>query len=296
LSEIKGKIPFITIRAEKACVVKGPSSSTLYVKLDENLEVLTTSGERTKHFKEASGWLDGQLESLKDPSVSEVAVATPQHRLEVITGDVVPILSIGGKGYLVNYYRDIPPLGWLFPGGCSQNIDEILNPKLTACREGGEEVIVRNTRNGEFYSLFPTTKGLEAGIRRWGFEPKRIVFLPGEEIFFPDRGDAQNLVIVTPDGKEFKTENIYVSIDPETASVAATMFWKVHIPCDISDLMILDGEFNEKSGSLIRRAARLTPLKGDISLTFFPDGFPLDIQKVSAAGWMSRAKEKIAKF
>lgn len=275
----------LTIRVTEAWLVKEPVE-TLYVELNENLEVLTSSGERKKHFETASSdWFQKQLEEWSKPEITKVRIADPDHPLEAITADVCLTLRIEGKEYIVNIFRDIYPKGWLIPGGCPRNLEEVFNPRVTAGREMCEEVLIGDTR-GRAYSFCPSRVELMENIQSWNLTPAKIVPLSTEELY-PKRGDAQNLILRMGD-RETRTENINVTIDPQTASIPVTLYWRISLPIKLSELQIFDGEKREKDRSLINRAVRITDKGGSVAAIFVSG------QNILLADWVTqKTRERV---
>jgi len=275
----------LTIRATEAYLTKLPVK-TLEIILDEDSEILTSSRERKAHFTGASlSWLYNKLSEWKQPEIKKVRIATPEHPLEVVTGDVCLILVIEGEEYALSVFRDILPVGWVTPGGCPKNLEEVFYPSLTAQREVAEEILIGDTE-GRVYPFSFLEETMEAA-RKWNLEPEdeAIVMLP-YKVIFPEKGDATSLIIRKGKG-EAKTENIMVLVDPHLASVSATLYLKVEIPIKLSELRIFDGELNEETRTLINKPVRL--LREDSSsAAIFVSG-----ENILSAGWTTpRTQER----
>lgn len=278
-----GRVDLLTVRTTEAWLKREPAP-TLYVNLNEEMAALTTSQERIEHFKTASEWLRCQIEKWKNPAVTEIRVASVEHPLEVVTGDIALTLAIEGKKYLVSFYRDISPIGWLIPGGCPRSREELFQPKTLAARECKEEALVSDTK-GKIYDFYPSIAGIEESIPAWGLKPTEFVPLLPKE-FPPIRGDAQNL-IMRLGGREVKTKDVNVTIDPQTASVSITLYWEVTLPVKFEELRIFDGEKSPK-GELINRTVRLTDQAG-LPVAYFSRG-----DNISLAGWNSETTKERA--
>lgn len=284
---IEGRVLLLTIRTTEAWL-EGPN---LYIVVNEEMEALTTSKEREVHFETASNWLKEQLKKWEEKKESKVEVATVKHPLEVVTGDVAPILVIEGKRYLISVYRDIPPEGWLMPGGCPRTREELFNPKPLAIREGAEEILISD-KEGRVYNLFPSTTGMEENIQALELEPKEIISLPVTELLPseielpPSASHAQNL-IMRFNGQERQTKDVSVTVDDSCASVAITRYFEITLPFNLSELKLFDGE-KFPNGTLINRPVRLTD-EGGREVAIFSRG-----QNILAAGWISKAETKRA--
>ncbi|MFH1036565.1 MAG: hypothetical protein V1756_00645 [Patescibacteria group bacterium] len=266
LSEFKeGGLALLTLRATNAVLVRRGDTAYLVVILPENdtdIEVMTSTKERREHSNTVSPeWLSIRLEEWRNGS-PKVTVATPEHPLEIVTGDVCVILEIEGQEYVVTFYRDIPPKGYLPAGGCSKNKRGIFFTRETANRETFEEFMVGND-TGTFYTLGHSAEAqacLEENLQIWGLKADTILHPDVIEWFFPKKGEAQNLII-EQGVREYRTENASFFIAPQTASVAMTLFWKVSIPAKLSELRFFDGE-KSKDNSLLKRPVRLTTRDG----------------------------------
>ena len=89
---------FLTAKTTKAWLEKFGQKKTLHVVLKNDSEILTTSKERKKHFENVDReWFEKQLKKWNREKTKRIEIATPDHPLEVITGDTV--LGRGsGKG------------------------------------------------------------------------------------------------------------------------------------------------------------------------------------------------------
>lgn len=263
LKEFTEESSLLTVRCTNAWLEKKPIP-TLFVTIEEEMEVLTSSEERLKHSKSISPtWLEEQLKKWKNGDASRIDVATPEHPLEVLTGDIALILVIEGKKYLLSVFRDISPIGWLIPGGCPRNKKELLNPRLLASRECAEEILISDDK-GRVYNIYPSTEELEENIREWKLvSPEIVSILPTE--LPPKGGDVRNLVI-EHDGR-YQIENINVLINSRTASVAVTIYWKVILPIKLKNLRLFDGEKNPE-GKLLNRPIRLTDKNEKVKAIF----------------------------
>ncbi|MFH1462172.1 MAG: hypothetical protein ABIG08_00505 [bacterium] len=274
------KTSLLTARTSNAWLCKAPMP-TLFVDLDREMEVLTSPRERRQHFETASNWHQEQLEEWRKSVASDVGVASVEHPLEVVTGDVALILVIEGEQYLVSSYRDIPPQGWLIPGGCPRDLEELLNPKLVAVRECSEEVIIGD-KGGRIYSFSSIiSEELKASLSAWGLESTVLISVPSQEIK-PARGDAENLVMGF-NGREIETKGVNVTVDPEMASVSITLCYKVELPIALKDLRLFDGEVL-RDGTLLNRPVRLTNRDG-LMVAIFSRG-----QEILSADWLSEGE------
>lgn len=273
---VEGRVSLLTVMTTEAYLTKFPKK-TLEVILDENSEILTSSQERKNHFINASsGWLYAKLADWEKPEIKEVRIATPKYPLEVVTGDVCLILVIEGEEYFLSAFRDILPVGWVIPGGCPKNLEEVFYPNLTARRKTVEEVLIGDTE-GRIYPFISLEETVELA-RKWKLKPEdeAIVMLLCKEIF-SGKGDATSL-IVRKGREEAKTENTMLIVDPRLASVSATFYLKVELPIKLSELRIFDGEFNETTRTLINRPVRLTK-DGELTAIFVSG------QNILSAGW-----------
>ena len=192
---VEGRFDLLTIRTTEAYLTRSPVK-TLEVFLDEDSEILTSSREREVHFTENSpGWYNLRLNKWRQGEVDKIRIATIQHPLEVVTGDICLILVIEGKEYALSVFREV---GWLLPGGCPKNLEEVFYPSLTAQREIAEEILIGDTE-GRIYILSCLEETLDQVIEtahKWKLEPedRSIVTLPYEEVF-PEKGDATSLIM-----------------------------------------------------------------------------------------------------
>lgn len=258
LIDIKGKLnpQLLTIRVIEAYLIKEPVE-TLYVNLNDDLEVITNSQGVQEHFKETdAGWLQKRFEEWEKPEVREVRIATPEHPLEVLDTAICLILSIEGRDYIPIIYRDIYPKGWVIPGGRTKNLREIFSPELCAIRELSEEVLIVDTK-GRIYYFYPSATSLiEEHVQKRGLKPTEEKSLYIERLAFPKKGNVQNLV-VEMNGKERKARDVNIFIDSQTATTTAAFYWKLNLPVPLEELKVFDGERGE-DGSLLDRETRLT--------------------------------------
>ncbi len=276
---------FLTARTTKAWLEKSESKKTLYVVLKKDSEILTTSKERREHFENVDReWFEKQLKKWNKKRTKRIEIATPEHPLEVVTGDTCPILKIEGERYVLSFYRDIVPQGWLIPGGCPRNFQELLNPKITARREFCEEVLIGDIQ-GRVYSFYSLDK-LKENCKSWKLEPTEIKPIFDRELSL-EKGHASDLVMKMG-SKRKRTENISIIIDAEIASVSATIYWEGKPRIKLSDLRIFDGE-KLKDGSLLNRPVRLTNVKDESLAAIFVHG-----QNILSADWITPTTEKRA--
>ncbi|MFH1462736.1 MAG: hypothetical protein ABIG08_03535 [bacterium] len=254
----EGRTDLLTVRSTRVWL-KRISEPSLCVEIDEEMEVLTNSRERRQHFHAASPWLKSQMEKWEKRGADSVRVGRQAQPLEVIAGDVALVLNIAGKRYLVSFFRDIDPVGWLVAGGCPRSLKEILDVKSLAIREGGEEIIIAD-QNDKIYQIFPLREELEENIRVLNLNVKEIVEAPAREIP-PAEGDAQNLE-VSFNGRETEIKRVNVNVDYEIASVAVTFYYEVELPVAFEELRIFDGELLP-GRTPIHRAVQLTDENGN---------------------------------
>lgn len=298
------KYDVLTARIIKAQLRRKPKN-TLYVEFTNNLEAITSNKGRKEHFERAAkNWLNGRIHTWNSQKFDKVDVAAIFSPLEFPTGDVILIINFeSGEKLILNYRRDIFPIGWLVPGGCSINKKEMFDPRAIATRELCEEVMIRDIY-GSFYSICYSPESLVKNIHSWGMEvnPKEIIALESKEVFFK-KGQAQNLIIETKDGKkEFK--NVVVAIDPDNASVSVNFYREVDFPGKLEEIQIYDGE-RLKDGTLVKRAARLVDPKDKSAQAIFVDGKNIFLREnkdlllrnidVLKAGWsIPRVRELIS--
>ena len=268
LKEIaEGRTDLLTIRCTNVWLERNPEP-TIFVEINDEMEVLTSSQERREHFKTASLWLAEQLARWKNSDVPRITVATQEYPLEVLTGDTALVLAIEGKRYLYSIYRDIYPKGWLVPGGCSRSREELLNPRILIARECVEEVLIGDTA-GKIYNFSTSVNEVMENIEAWQKERAliagEIVSLPAEELPLA-KGAARNMIIRL-NGQERKVENITVVIDATVASVATNTYLEVVLPIKLNELRLFDGE-KLPNKVLLNRPVRLTDGQGDWSAIF----------------------------
>lgn len=295
LNEVKGDTDQLLVRTTEAYLKKenqeGKEIKTLYVKIEENSESMTNFKERRKHFKTAEReWLENRLKEFKSPEAKEVEVADSKRPLEIITGDVFLILQIKSKDYSLGFFRDIEPIGWLIPGGCPENLEEVFNPKTVAARELCEEVIIGDIY-GKIYSLGGSQKNLVENLHSWNLEPEEITPLETKEVSF-EKGQAQNLVI-RKGGREEKIENVAVGIDSQNASVSITLYRRAILPgkLSLSELRIFDGERRE-DGSLLKRPVRLKRIEAKKDEP--PDAIFVSGNNILLVDWHTSIIEELA--
>ena len=268
LKEIaEGRTDLLTIRCTNVWLERNPEP-TIFVEINDEMEVLTSSQERREHFKTASLWLAEQLARWKNSDVPRITVATQEYPLEVLTGDTALVLAIEGKRYLYSIYRDIYPKGWLVPGGCSRSREELLNPRILIARECVEEVLIGDTA-GKIYNFSTSINEVMENVEAWQKERAliagEIVSLPAEELPLA-KGAARNMIIRL-NGQERKVENITVVIDATVASVATNTYLEVVLPIKLNELRLFDGE-KLPNKVLLNRPVRLTDGQGDWSAIF----------------------------
>ncbi|MDO8424390.1 MAG: hypothetical protein Q7S70_00440 [bacterium] len=274
-------IDLLTLRCTRAWL-SNEGERVLYLKMGENPEVLTTSRERKAHHKEARAystkWFRSQLEKWKAGTQS-VEIATLEHPLETITGDMCLILAIEGVDYEVNIHRDIFPIGWLLPGGCPKNLGEVFDPRATAIRKGIEEVLIADS-DGDVYCFDPEGKTV-ADYKVWGMKSSKVVLATPRDFLPPDKGDAQSIVIEM-DGERHEKHKIQmaVQVDPDIGSIQSTIYRRVELPMRLSELRLFDGEVNGKKIPL-NRPVRLRTQDRRVSMIFVSG------QDVLNDGWIT---------
>lgn len=268
LKEIaEGRTDLLTIRCTNTRLERNPEP-TIFVEINDEMEVLTSSRERREHSKTASSWLIEQLAKWKNSDMPRITLATQEYPLEVLTGDTALVLVIEGKRYLYSIYRDIYPKGWLMPGGCSRSREELLNPRILIARECIEEVLIGDT-GGKIYNFSTSVNEVMKSVEDWqkerALKAGEVVLLSAKELP-PAKGDAQNMIIRL-NGRETKIENITVMIDTTIASVATNTYLEVVLPIRLNELRLFDGE-KLPNKVLLNRPVRLTDEQGDWSALF----------------------------
>jgi len=262
LSEVAGqRVDLLTVRTTNASVFQ----NQLVVHLNLDPEVLTTSRERREHGQiDNHDWLRRQLEKVAQSSTMTtipVADLLTYHPLEILTGDICVILIIEGKRYVVSFLRDIWPVGWLSPGGCPKSFTELLNIVAVATREICEELIITDSDDNVYSLVSPQDETRQEEIQRilrlyghkqeFNFRRARVRELS------PYPGHANRLIIYQGEKQLCDIGNLNLSIDPLTASVAATLYWEIELPIPLTKLQLFDGELLP-DGSLLNRPIRLT--------------------------------------
>lgn len=261
-------VRLLTVRCTNAWLER----STLFVELSEDDEIFTNSRERITHFESIeTRWLQNQLASQDE----KVMIATPDHPLEVLTGDVCPILQIEEEDYILSFYRDIMPQGWLIPGGCPRSLDELLNPKLIAVREAAEEILIGD-KSGNVYPLPDSKIQLEANLEAWKLESNTIIPLNIKEV--PLKWEGITALVIRTKDKETKTEGSF-TVDPFIGAVDLTLYWRIELPVKLSELKIWDGE--RLPDRPLNRPARLTDRKGRTKALFSGGN------NILSASWMN---------
>ena len=279
---------FITVRATQVWLEKKPD--TLYALLKEDSEIMTDSEERKRHFDSAdSEWFEkDRLERWDNSSFPMINVAGENHPLEVVTGDVCPILEIEEKEYILSFFRNIPPIGWLIPGGCPKNLEELLSPSTIAERELCEEVIIGDIDNN-FYSVCVSETELIENLHFWGIEPKEIIPVESRQVSFK-KGQAQRLVLEMENNEMKITEDVAVDVDTQNATISVTLYRKIMLPLKLSSLRLFDGE-KKKDGSLLNRPVRLTEVGSGKVVAIFVSG-----QNILSSGWHSQRMKELAEI
>ncbi|MFA6436831.1 MAG: hypothetical protein WC242_01780 [Candidatus Paceibacterota bacterium] len=261
LSEVTGqRVDLLTVRTTNASVFQ----NQLVVHLNPDPEVLTTSRERREHGQSDNHeWLKSQIKKVESSSsIAIINVADQDHPLEVVTGDVCVVLVVEGKRYIVSLLRDIWPVGWLSPGGCPRSFIELLNIVAVAEREACEELIIADTDINIYVLDSPQNVARHKEILRilGLYEHKqKFHFLCTAQVreLSPYPGHANRLTIYQGGEQLCDIGNLNLSIDPVTASVAATLYWEIELPIPLSKLRLFDGELLP-DGSLLGRPVRLT--------------------------------------
>ncbi|OGL88756.1 hypothetical protein A3H75_00400 [Candidatus Uhrbacteria bacterium RIFCSPLOWO2_02_FULL_51_9] len=267
-SRVGNPVPFITVRATDATLTRDGETRILYVRMRDDTEVCANNADRRSHFVGAdAGWFRDRLERFTG-GIFNIPIGTPEHPLEIVTGDTCLVLVIEGARYVVSFLRDIDPVGWLIPGGCPQSLDELLQPKIVANRECMEEVIITDREGTILWHadrnnvLGETFKAAFAG---WRLKTESVRLLESQPIPTAGIGTADRLVIEYAGKKHETTAPVFIG--PEIASAAITLYREVEIPVPLADLHLYDGEMTPK-GELIRRAVRLTDVWGNMVALF----------------------------
>lgn len=285
----EAKISLFTIRATDVRL-KPPHG--IFVKFDpkSNPEVITSAKERKIHGEKSdSSWFKSRLSAV---TVYDY-IANHDHPLEVATADICPILKIGGQRYLVSFLRDIWPEGWLIPGGCPQNPEELLiSLEATAQREFFEELIIANNqtripyrRGFGIHEIFSKNILDYYKLKCSDDAPCLLI-----EKTKPVPGQAEQLLIESHMGFS-QIANVNVTVDPVTASLAITSYWEIDLgDINLSQLCLCDGE-ELSNGALIDRYIRLTQ-QNKIAALFrsgrnIPQEEWADHQEALSADWLS---------
>ncbi|MCD6550308.1 hypothetical protein J7K24_02065 [bacterium] len=283
----KERDELLTIRITEAWLDRSDSSreNNLFIEVERDSEILTSSKEREKHFKSVDpGWFEKRLISWHNKNCKLTRIANKKHPLEGIVADICLILEIEGKSYLLSFYRDIYPEGWVFPGGCPNSLEEIFNPRIVAIRELTEEVLITDIC-GRVYSFFNAEKLIRKKIVRLVSDYRKFVF-PSAQPLFPKVGDAENLIILM-NGKE-RHVRANIVIYPQTGTISAVFFRKVILPVRLSELRIFDGE-EDKEGKIVNRPIRLLNLEDGSVEALFVSG-----RNILAEEWnTSRIKQLV---
>lgn len=273
----------LTLRATKAFLEKGAAGRRwLIVYVSDDTEVITSSRERREHFKTADRqWLENQL-SLWENGVS-VDIGSGEHPLEVITGDTCPLLVINGEEYIPSILRDIPPVGWLLPGGCPANLEEVLHPDRVALREAQEELLIADSA-AHAYSFCINEKMVRENFAAIGVELAEIKMISVERPM-PIMGDADELVMVYKEDVIRTITSIF--IDSEIASTAATLYLRLHVPVEnVEKLRLFDGELLP-NGTALKRPVRLLKKDGSFAALYLNGNY------VSLTGrWITETTER----
>ena len=258
----EGKIDLLTVRSTDVWLQRLPEP-TLFITINGEMEALTSSKERRAHFSTASLWLKSQMEEWESGKPEFVQIGHQTHPLEVITGDIALVLNLQGERYLVSFFRDIEPIGWLVAGGCPRERKDLSDVRGLAFREGSEELIITDKCN-RAYQLFPAKEALESSIRALKLKINEVVTLSARELF-PVQGDAQNLKVIFDTRETLSRVNL--SVDCQTASVAATFYYEAELPFTLDELSIFDGELFP-DGTPIHRPVQLTDKDGHQTAIF----------------------------
>jgi len=290
----------LTVRARQSWLSRD-KGGTLYVKLDWDDEIHTSSGERRQHFESVDQeWFHSALEEWnKGAAITQIA--TLEHPLEVATGDACLVLDFvtDRKQYVVSFYRDIMPMGWVTPGGCPSDFKELFHPKRVAAREACEELFLVH-KGGLVYvpkysDLKQPLKVVLNNADAWGVDASMISEFDVEEFEFA-RGvnaDARNIVFQIDD-YEVRTENTVVTIDPDLGSVSVVLYSKIKLDVSLSEIRLFDGEALP-DGTLLNRPVRLTPVGSDEAAAVFSNGQDVlgeDWIGELGSKWITEAKRK----
>ncbi len=247
----------ITHNAE---LVEKDGKSSFIVDAGENPYILTTPRDFKEYMKNLSlRWYFNQMELWACPDIKRVKIATSIHPLAVAAGDTCFILVIEGREYIVAFYRDISKKGWLIPGGSPGNLEELLNLRQVAWREGCEEVIIMDTKTGTVYSFgSPEERLRDIMGNGYGIKISSVSQIRAEEAPLI-KGNAQRFVI-NVGGRKAIRNNYNVTVDPEIPDVSVTFYRHIYLPIPLSRVMVLDGETNGE-GKPIDRFIRLSQEK-----------------------------------
>ena len=229
------------------------------------------------------------MEKWEKEEPDSIQIGHQAQPLEVICGDVAMILKIEGKKYLVSFFRDIDPVGWLVAGGCPRSRKEFLDVKALAVREASEEIVIAN-KYSKAYQLFPLREELEANIQILNLDINEVVTPIVREVP-PVEGDAQNLKIVF-NGREVEVKGVNVTVDCEIASVALTFYYEVELPIALDELKIFDGELFPNR-TPIHRPAQLTDKDGN-QVAIFCRGHNIFAGKGGKPAWISEGERQRA--
>lgn len=280
--------PLLTLRSTKAFLQRNAAGKRQFiVKVSDETEVITSSRERREHFKTANRqWLEEQLAVWRNGVPVDIAI--DDHPLEVITGDVCPLLVINGEEYIPSILRDIPPIGWLLPGGCPANLDEILHVDYAALREMQEELLIGDAARN-VYSSRADEEGVRASFTAaTGINPAKIKIIPVEHLVM-NVGDADELVIWN-EGHAFRTM-LPIFVDPEIASTAATLYLWLLVPVQsLEELRLFDGEVLP-NGTALKRPVRLLKKDGTFAALYLRGNYvPM------TDGWITKTTGRQSAF
>ncbi|MDP3990938.1 MAG: hypothetical protein Q8P63_01440 [Candidatus Nealsonbacteria bacterium] len=260
----------------------------LQAEITSETEFITTGQERRDHFNSASkSWLQRQLQLWQEQTSNSVKVAAPGHPLEIICGDCCLILKIEGIRYIVSTYRDIMPQGWLIPGGVPDNIEQLFSPKEIAEKEVAEEILIGDIHNRVYF--LQSRQETEINIEKWGLKPTAMIPLSIKELTWKNKGDAQTLLLKTPD-RQVRLDDVVIFIDPEIASAVLTLYWEIEIPFSLKELRLFDGESHwEHPDISLNRVIRLVPVGREKPVAIFSSG-----QNILGEGWITETTKKQA--
>ena len=230
------------------------------VVLDESTTYLQSAYERhIHHSHHKQAWLEEQL-SKEGTRI----IATQTHPIEFCCSDIALYIN----NSLLAVYRDIPPVGWILPGGCPESLEELLDPQRVGEREFSEEILIVNPQNKIAYMLFPHYENImRTNLKKQGMSGFKIVYPAPTPLRRKSQGER---IVIFWKGREI-TLRVPWFINTEIGTITIIRAFSVQLP----EVVLFDCEVNK--GNLLNRPVGL--FKGGELIKMFVGGRKIFPQK-----------------